>query len=452
MGERNQNGVDGAIVLLRALANAPGPVTSAALAAAAGLPRSSFHRIARALAEAGLVTLSRGKVAPGPLAQKLVEVRSNALSREREPFAVYRMAPPPSSEPIALTAPLRRRSSRRLRIGFANASMDNPWRVALVHSIEHAVASLGDSMGRLTIRHANDDGKQQALDIDALVAGGVDGLIISATEPQRIAEPLARARAAGIPVVLVDRGVPASVPYHSFVTTDDHVIGRTTALWLAETIGGEGAILMLPGRADAEPALRRLDAAREVFIGFPGIEVLGIEWTEWRREMARAIVGKAIAKHGTRIAGVWCDSGLQGVGSLEAFVAAGRRAGEIPPHTGGDLNLAYKLAIRHRVPVAAVDFPPAMGTAAVEVLCAALRGRWVPRAVNVASAVILSRGHTTRSVKPTLWAEDHVRWDLPDDLVLASGLGPAYNPRRFRIHYPGNRYNRSAAEPMGGSP
>jgi ribose transport system substrate-binding protein len=39
-----------------------------------------------------------------------------------------------------------------------------------------------------------------------------------------------------------------------------------------------------------------------------------------------------------------------------------------------------------------------------------------------------------------------VRWDLPDDLVRASGLGPSYNPRSFRIHYPGNIYNRSAAE------
>ena len=35
---------------------------------------------------------------------------------------------------------------------------------------------------------------------------------------------------------------------------------------------------------------------------------------------------------------------------------------------------------------------------------------------------------------------------LPDDLILSTGLGPAYNPRSFRIHYPGNRYNRSAGK------
>ena len=46
---------------------------------------------------------------------------------------------------------------------------------------------------------------------------------------------------------------------------------------------------------------------------------------------------------------------------------------------------------------------------------------------------------------PDLWVDEHVRWDLPDELILAAGLGPAYNPRAFRVYYGGNRYNRSAA-------
>jgi hypothetical protein len=54
-----------------------------------------------------------------------------------------------------------------------------------------------------------------------------------------------------------------------------------------------------------------------------------------------------------------------------------------------------------------------MGAAAVEVLLAALYGNWVPQTIYVASEVILTRGQSTRSVKPTLLAEDHVRWDLP---------------------------------------
>lgn len=446
MGEINRNGVDAAIALLLALSRHDGAIRSSELAREIGLPRSSFHRIAQALAAGGLVTLSRGSIAPGPLADKLARVRAAHVEPSHAPPASrVRRRAAPAREPIALAAPLPGRHSGRYRIGFSNASMGNAWRVALVHAIERATAGFGDSIGQLVVRHAGDDASNQVADLNALIDEGVDGLILSVEDPALAAEPLQRAHKNGIPVVLVDRGVADDVPHQSFVWADDEAIGRTHALWLCERLGGQGAILMLPGRQGALPAERRLAAAQAVIAQYPGIEVLRTAWTDWHREPARAVVAGAIATHGHRIAGVWCDSGLQGVGSIEAFIAAGRKPGDIPPHTGGDLNLAYKLAIRHKVPLAAMDYPPAMGAVAVEMLHAALRGEWVPRSVQVASEVILTRGHATRSVKPTLLAETHVRWDLPDDLVLASGLGPAYNPRSFRIHYPGNRYNRSAA-------
>jgi ribose transport system substrate-binding protein len=87
-----------------------------------------------------------------------------------------------------------------------------------------------------------------------------------------------------------------------------------------------------------------------------------------------------------------------------------------------------------------------MGLRAVEVLLDILRGRSAPRRVDVPTEIVVTRGHATRSVYPDLWSDEHVRWDLPDDLILASGLGPSYDPRSFRVHYKGNRYNRSAAD------
>ena len=461
MGIKRRNGVDAAIALLAALNEAGGMAGKADLAAAIGLPRASFHRIAMTLAAAGLIELSRGRVGAGPALDALLEANAasmhhdDALRRQRGQRRAERPAlpesVPDSTVPIALTPPFPRHRRGQLRIGFSNASMDNPWRVALVHSIEYAAANIGDRIEWLAVRHAGDDPARQVEDIAELLAAGVDGLIVSAVAPALVGEAVSRVMAADVPVVLVDRGVAPDVPHTSFVTTDDAAIGRLTALWLAERLSGKGAVLLLPGEAAAEPAQLRLEAARQVFEGFPGIHILGIEWTGWHRDTAYAIVNAAIARWGDQIAGVWCDSGLQGVGSLEAFIDAGRAPGTIPPHTGGDLNLAYKLAIRHQVPLAAVDYPPAMGIRALEVLYSALRGQWVPRIVNVPSDIILTRGAATRSIRPQLLAEEHVRWDLPDDLVLASGLGPAYNPRSFRIHYPGNIYNRSAARARTGA-
>jgi ABC-type sugar transport system substrate-binding protein len=223
------------------------------------------------------------------------------------------------------------------------------------------------------------------------------------------------------------------------------MIGDITARWLAERLRGRGSLLLLPGLIDADPAHRRLEGAQAVFARYPGLRILDICWTGWQPERGREIVAAKLAEGGEPIDGVWCDSGLQAVGSLRAYLAAGH-GGAIPPHTGGDLNLAYKLAIRHGVPQAAVNYPPAMGLRSVEVLLEVLRGRSVPRWVEVPTEIVVTRGDATRSVRPDLWSDEHVRWDLPDDLILASGLGPSYDPRSFRVHYKGNRYNRSAAD------
>jgi ribose transport system substrate-binding protein len=457
MAGARRNGVDAAIALLLALVAHNGEAKAAELRREIGAPRASFHRIVRTLAAAGLVEAPRGLVRVGPLANSLIAGHAQAVRREDElrgprstrPYrhpAVSRAAEASETGLIGLSRPRPAHRATRYRIGFSNASMNNLWRVALVHGIEYAAANLGDRIERLTILHAGDDARQQQAGIAQMIADGVDGLIISAAAAQMTGDAIHEAMARGIAVVLVDRGVDPSVPRTSFVTSDDGAIGRLTALWLAERLKGKGSILLLPGDSAAEPARMRLAAAQAVFAEFPGIEVLATNWTGWRREVGREVMREAIDRWGSEISGVWCDSGLQGAGSLQAFSDAHYRAGEIPPHTGGDLNLAYKLAIRSETPLAAVDYPPSMGIKALEVLLTSLQGSWTPSSVSVASEVIITKGAATRSVRPDRWAEDHVRWDLPDDLILASGLGPAYNPRSFRIHYPGNVYNRSAAQ------
>jgi ribose transport system substrate-binding protein len=453
MATVQRNGVDTAIALLEALLEGGGDVPAAALRRKTATPRASFHRIVRTLAAAGVVEAPRGRLRTGPLSERWVdasvaESRREEQRRASRPNAGVRVSGVTESMlsgPIPLSRPPILRSQVKFKIGFSNASLGNPWRIALVHGVEHAAAASDDRIERLIVAHAADDPGRQIEDIERLIDAGIHGLLVSAVSARGLAHVVAKAEARGITVMFVDRGVDEDVARTSFVSADDGEIGRLTAKWLAEILTGEGNIVLLSGDNAATPALARLRAAHAVFSQYTRINILAQEWTGWRAESGRSAMGQAIGRWGRSIHGVWCDSGLQGAGSMQAFIDSGRRAGEIPPHTGGDLNLAYKLATKWRVPLAAVDFPPSMGIRALEILLGALRGAWTPTAVRLASPVIVTKGDRTRSIVPDCWAEDHVRWDLPDDLVLGSGIGPTYNPRVFRIHYPGNVYNRSAA-------
>lgn len=457
MGDRRLNGIDAAIALLRALTESGGELTCRAAAQRTGLSRSSLHRIATKLSAHGIVRRSRGRIHVGDVARAFItadcaRLRVDCQMRAARAHAAGIRAidiQDDMNTPLTLSRPaLNSRPAKRLHIGFANASLDNPWRVALVHSVEHAASSFADVIARFDVRDADNNAQQQAADIQELAGNGVDGLIVSAIESPVVSSAVTTARQAGVEVVMVDRRLPQSEPT-SFVTTSDAAIGRKTAQWLVSVLGGKGSLLLLPGARAAEPAQIRFSAAQKVFAGYPQIKIVGVDWTGWQRQGGYNATTRALAETNGDINGVWCDSGLQGVGSMEAFLAAGFTTGAIPPHTGGDLNLAYKLAIRHQVKLGAMDYPPAMGFRAVEVLIAAMRGSYVPKRQTIATDLVLTRNAAVADMTPQIWAEDHVRWDLPDELVLASSLGWSYNPRSFRIHYPGNSYNRSAARLSG---
>ena len=458
MAGTRRNGVDAAIEVVTALARRGGSGTSADLAKELGIPRASFHRITRILADHGIVVCNRGKVRVGPLARPLVSTLSDlaqANDRKRHHMLGEAVRPIVISPDLAISGPpplckpSLTSARKRFRIGFSNGAMDNPWQVALVHSIEFAASRLRDVLECVTVVHANGDADAQVDNIQSMAEHGLDGLLVSAVSPRKLAPISANLMRKGIPVVFVERGGTPNLPCASFVTSNNVAIGRLTAEWLVQSMAGRGLIMMLFGHADPELTQSRQAAAMSVFAQHSNIQTVVADPTDFNRKLAYNTAADVIALHGERIAGVWCDSGLNTAGSIQAFLDAGYKAGHVPPHTGGDLNLAYKLAVGAQVPLASIDYPPVMGIRAFEILLSSLQGGWVPQYLDIASPFVATRAGQPKPTKPQIWAEERVRWDMPDELILGAGLGAAYNPAAFRVSYPGNLHNRSSAEARG---
>ncbi len=89
--------------------------------------------------------------------------------------------------------------------GFSNGSRANLWRQGLIHGVQFAASEHADRIAALRIAHADEDAAAEARDIDAFLAMGVDALIVSPLETEALLPALARARAAGLPVIMVDR-------------------------------------------------------------------------------------------------------------------------------------------------------------------------------------------------------------------------------------------------------
>lgn len=306
------------------------------------------------------------------------------------------------------------------RIGFANASLSNEWRRAMFESMRYAERLHADRIETFLVREAGDDARVQVHQIDELVESGLDLLLVSTTNAHSplLDGKLKEVADAGLPVVAVDRRPRDPSSLVSFVTASDRRIGRISAVWLAERLKGAGRIWMLSGLEGASPAMRRQSAAFAGFSEFPGIQIEAVTYTDWTEEGGRNAVQRLFEQGADTPDGIWCDSGLQGVGSLKFFIENDL---PVPAHTGGDLNQMYKLALYHKVPFVALDYPAAMGARVVEVALDILSGKSVPRRVEVPVPIVLPRGMETASVRADSWAERHVGWDLPGTAILSQG-------------------------------
>jgi len=340
-----------------------------------------------------------------------------------------------SPVPLQYTDTAKYKKAPPYVIGFSNASVDNTWRLAQLHAIEAAAARHKDVIKQLIITDANNNPSKQVSDVEDLLQRGVDILLVSASKSDALDPVVTRAMNEGVPVIMVDRRV-TSDNFVSFVTASDEVTGRLFAQWLVEVLKGKGNIIMLPGQAGASPAELRIAAAKSIFAQYPDIKILDLQYTDWNPAKAKSIVSAMIQKYGDQINGIWNDSGVQGGGSIEAFVAAGYKPGTIPPATCADLNGCLRIAVENKVPVLNFDYPPAMGGAAVDLALQVLAGASVPKLYFVNSDVIVSKGYETPSVHADKWVEDYVQMDKPMDLILSSGLGPDYDPKTFSVDYP----------------
>ena len=320
-------------------------------------------------------------------------------------------------------------------IGFSNAGLGDSWRVVMLHSLEASAAKHKDQIKKLIITDAGHDDAKQVADIQDLISRGVDLLIVSANTQQALDPAVSQAMAAGIPVVMVDRRV-ASDNFVTFVTASDAMMGRLFAQWIVEKLHGKGNVVMLAGQAGSSPSENREKPAREVFAQYPGIKVLETVYSDWSPVKGKQVMQAMIAKYGKQIDAVWSAHGLQTPGSIEAFIEAGYKDGEIPPHTTSDVNGPLQMAIQHKVPMLEVGYPPAMGGVSVDVALQVLAGAPVPCIYTINSQIAVSEGDNTPSIETPLRLTDMVVPKGAPDMLITGGMGPDYDPKTFKVDSP----------------
>jgi ribose transport system substrate-binding protein len=265
-------------------------------------------------------------------------------------------------------------------VAFAQDDLSNDWRRAQVAAVGRVLARYPEVDYRVT--DARGDAAVQALHIDRQIRRGVDVLITSPADAELLDPVLRRARAKGIPVVLLGRRTTSDA-FTTYIHPDNRVITRRLARFLFQRMGGEGRVLMLRGVPGATPTLHRTRAFEELAAEERGIAVT-TRTANYLRGDAILAVDELLRRHdGFPFDALYAQSDSMAEGARVAL----RRNGVDPARVliaGIDYIEEARAAIRAGEQLVSYTYPTG-GAEGAEIALRLLAGEPVPRRMELES-------------------------------------------------------------------
>lgn len=221
---------------------------------------------------------------------------------------------------LAVVAACGREQGDQKLIGFSQANLGEPWRVAM--NAEIAAAAAQHPELKVVYADAQQDNARQVADVESFLRQKVDLLIISPNEAKPLTPVVKRAFESGIPVIVLDREIEGD-SYTTFIGADNRAIGKAAGDFVAELLGGTGRVVEIKGLPGSTPARDRSDGFREAIAAHPGISIIHDPVANWLREEAMAQMESALSAH-DRIDLVYAHNDPMAVGAWLAARAKGR--------------------------------------------------------------------------------------------------------------------------------
>ncbi len=222
-----------------------------------------------------------------------------------------------------------------------------------------------DAGMKVTNLVSNYDAAVQSQQIDDAIAQKFDMIVLVYVNDQAVVPALTRAKAAGIPVVLIV--TPLKKDYEelftSYVGTDHRELGRLAGEGMVKGLMAEGKakaqIVAVTGAAQQLNVQDRIAAFKEVLAKHPGFELVAAEDGKWNTALTEKITGELLVRFNARggVDGIFAMADNQATGSIQAVEfgrpqarrrGQGDRRRRQQLHEGRHDQHQIRQAVRHR--------------------------------------------------------------------------------------------------------
>ncbi len=227
---------------------------------------------------------------------------------------------------VALCAPVATPSrataqEKTIRIGMVNFTLCCAYFIGMSDAVKEEAAYYSNI--ELIVTDANGDAAKLTADVEDVLAQQVDGIIISGGPLEAAPAALDAIKAAGVPVVLVDRKLKGG-DYTSWIGPDNYMIGVQDGQYIVDRLGGQGRLVVLRGGpADNSIGLDRTNGMLSSVEPSDIEVVMAPDFGGWSEDGGFTLMADMLAKY-DRIDAVFCENDSMCLGAQKAIQDAGR--------------------------------------------------------------------------------------------------------------------------------
>ncbi len=272
-------------------------------------------------------------------------------------------------------------AKRAITVGFSQIGAESAWRTAETESIRSEAAKRGVN---LKFSDAQQKQENQLKAIGTFIAQNVDAIILAPVVETGWEPILKEAKAAAIPVILVDRGVKVSDDslFTTLIASDFVEEGRMAGEWLTKKLGGKGNIVELQGTPGAAPAIDRKKGFEEAIAKSPSLKIVKSQSGDFTRAKGKEVMEafiKAAQGSGLKLDAVYAHNDDMALGAIQAIEEAGLKPStDVVVVSIDAVKGAFEAMVAGKLNCT-VECNPLLGPAAFDAVEAALAGKPLPK-------------------------------------------------------------------------
>jgi ribose transport system substrate-binding protein len=286
---------------------------------------------------------------------------------------------------LCLTSCGRTEKSRTLDIALVTKALDSEWWQRVKAGAEEAArAHPGVRLAVLAPeREVNID--QQVAILEDQITRRVAALAVAPAGVAEIVPVLEKARAAGIPVVIVDTDVawPGKL---SYVGADNRRAGRLAGEYIVKLLGGKGKVAVIRGILGIATHEDRLAGFRDAIAQARGIECVAVQPANSERALGMSVMENMLTSY-PGLGAVFATNDQMALGAVEA-IAAHKLAGRVAVVGVDATHEAIRAVEQGRLAGDVAMHPEALGRDSVEAAYQAAMHRPVAPRIDTGETLV----------------------------------------------------------------